>query len=42
VPGASKEASASRRDHRGWWPWLLAGAVLGAVAWLQVRVIRSR
>ena len=33
---------AGRRTDHAWWPWLVGGAVVGLVGWLQLRVIRSR
>ena len=41
LPSAEEEPAAHRTDH-GWWPWLIGGAVVGVVGWLQLRVMRSR
>ena len=38
---AERPGEVHRETHHAWWPWLLAGAVVGVVVWLQVRIMRS-
>lgn len=47
VPSSSADVSDQSGDStvkidRGWWPWLLGGAIVAVVVWLQARFMRSR
>ncbi|GAB7003154.1 hypothetical protein JCM18899A_06250 [Nocardioides sp. AN3] len=39
---ASNHGDGRSQGSREWWPWLLGGAMVAAVVWLQARFLRSR